>query len=532
MPVATQAKSLSAAPFPYARVTTLLFFVVFALWPMDGVFTFLSRGGVFASAGDFSIWLLTWFAPGLFTLILALWSFLREPPFRIRQSDMKPLEKQYPELARRVMALPAVRDFRFRVTLLRIPTDRPSVVAFGTWTHPYIAISDGAVALWNDARCLDAVLLHEMGHIASGDYWKANLAWHYIRWYAFVYLYGTLSYLAPALLGDATRAWGGIWNVLFGTQLFLNAILLYLCVRALYRIRELAADDFAARQLGDISALEDAFAPLVVRGLSTGDIQMGFSVGDWGNRMTRLLGWHPSDSLRLMVLHDPLMLANESNTLALIAGMAVGTVTTTYGTIETAGVLMGGMLVAGPLILLLLARQFGAQSWFQQMKLFASSATMFGAGAALAMALLLGTSTLSVISITDNQTHLRVGGDLTYHVFYMLDLILVTAVVVPVVLFGIAALVWCIARSIVRIVRANSEPPVLMVWSALAPAILLSALFLLRWWQGQPASLSAVTIIAALACLAWFILGAAVIAAVCYLKTRVRARSSTAQTGA
>ena len=314
--------------FPFAQITTILFILILFLLP----FIFLSRlllGQLYGNISnelEVAVGTLTVLQGDLIRIvpvsILALWSFLRGPVLLIRRRKMEPLEVKYPKLTDQILRWETVSRLKQKPILLRLPDDNPTIFAFGTWRYHYIAISDGALELWPEPDLFEAVFLHEIGHIANGDTWKASFALEYVNWYFILLISEFGSNTLPFLLG-LSRNGGVVYGIIFPLEGILEGLFFIIAVRYLFRLREFGADYFAWTNLGGTNSLQDAIYK-TFNWAKTGPQQLAFMSESLGNRWTRLLGFHPSTSKRLSLMLDPKELMDDVVGLAMVAGITLG----------------------------------------------------------------------------------------------------------------------------------------------------------------------------------------------------------------
>lgn len=240
---------------------------------------------------------------GVLAVLVVAWALYRAwPAWRERRRDLVALDDpESAALRAAVEGLAAAAGVR-PVPLLRVAVTDPAVAgfAYGAGRRMRLGLSGGLVVTQVlDPQAFDAVVRHELGHVADRDVRWTGYA--ICAWWSFVVVA-----LAPVVVSFATR--DAAYLLRLGWRTVALALLVGLSITALLRTRELYAD---AR------AHEWGSGPALDRLLATG--------GRPGRRRPAALRLHPRPDQRRALLADPDGLFSSSGWVALGAGIATGT---------------------------------------------------------------------------------------------------------------------------------------------------------------------------------------------------------------
>ncbi|OPG06955.1 hypothetical protein B1R27_15355 [Streptomyces sp. GKU 895] len=232
----------------------------------------------------------------------------------LRLRTLKPLGASHAPQARRIRALAERTDLRRRPLIFGARRGRHTTGVGGSPRKYYIRVSNNHLAWYElGARrrdAFDAVILHELAHLDTGDLRRYQAA-RAMRRLAFAYCFAALLTL-PTLA--ETQA------LLLITQMALLSVGVELLVRAFLRAREFRADARAA-----------AVAP---EGMSY-SAELAAQGKKARGGLGRLLARHPDAAHRLAALRDPLSVLRFPVSHALSAGffggLALSVLATVFG---------------------------------------------------------------------------------------------------------------------------------------------------------------------------------------------------------
>jgi Zn-dependent protease with chaperone function len=283
------------------------------------------------------------------TLVISLWLFLRNPRSQVRRHKMEPLAAKYPELATEFAAL-ADSLGRGQTVLLRIPGPRVTAFAFGTWRHHFLALSDGTIEIL-PADQLRAVALHELGHIMSGDVWKARLATILTVVYFALHTWVQVNDL-PRVIGKYGASVAmPLLSVLLG---YIAVLAMGLGVLLIIRIRELAADQFFLARGGGPTPLVLALSTLDSAAADIDRTVTGIAGGIRSQKIPPWLRFHPVGGKRLAVLLKPTKIADEIPILVTYGALVLAIWTSLVGDVGVTlqNTLPAALVFGAPLLLL------------------------------------------------------------------------------------------------------------------------------------------------------------------------------------
>jgi Zn-dependent protease with chaperone function len=354
---------------------------------------------------------------------------------------------------------------------LRIPNDpSPLVFAFGTWRHQYIAISDKALEVWSDEQALYAVMLHEFGHLASGDVWKTGLSFEYLKWFG---VSGAFLLLSSIFKTNFTVS---VFDILVSIGLVVTALTISVAVRFLFRIRELVADEFAINFSTDKSLI-NAFSKA---NTFKSDSEYSAVEGIYNNWLTRIFGFHPGKE-RLMLLQgkgEDIFNRGVPN-LLFAAGLLIGQFTSFHSDISLVyKLLIGGTLFFAPFFLSLSLTSSNIEKITDRAFLLLESTIKLIVGVALSFIIQVLPNTFFETNPIDGKGFLVQSPIGLYHYIALFwDTFLILMLILPLILFVV---VW-ISDITTRLVFASlgiSRP-------AIVPWLIQSPLFIFLHWEWQ-----------------------------------------------
>lgn len=481
--------------FPFNSITTTLFLLIVFLYPIILVFRLLGAqlagnlGELFSSqyTGGSTTIVLLYIENFVFVNILAIFTFLGRPSIRIHQMKMEPLQLCRPDLANEILGWNEMAPFRGKVVLLRIPTDRPEVFAFGTWRHKYIAISDGATVLWKEPKLFRAVLLHEIGHLINGDVWKASLALEYSKWMFVYQLYLLVSLILPALFNRFDKVSYGAIGLINGVYYMALAFFVLIAVRYLFRMRELGADHFAALKLSDKQVLQHALGRFATANWSANTSQpLSFLSEGVQNPFTQIMGFHPSIRMRLAVLQDPRAMIREILGLSMVAGIFVGVVISPYWGDNVLSTLFTVVVFVGIIIFFVMLVDLASEGRPQLGAYLLRSIMVFCSSVAFGLIITGMPDTWTKPSFVGSSWVLATAGELRFELGLSLDYLLFILIVLPVILFAFTFSGFLLSDAIRHLARNRPSYgfQIAMAWLAELPPILLVCWLFQQWWQG------------------------------------------------
>jgi Zn-dependent protease with chaperone function len=451
---------------PFSALTTFIFFTIILSQPL--FFIWLALFNRTTKASEF----LNLFFYMLFAVLLTLWSFLREPVVIIARYKLESLSNTRPEIVEQVLALATAINLKRTPIILRIPNNQDMLIfTFGTWRHQYIAISDQALAVWSDQQTLEAVVLHELGHLASGDIWKTGWSLQYIKW---------LGVFAVAILSSSvfgTVLVFSIGDVLRSLGLVITALAIFLAVRFLFRTRELVADEFASNFSDDIYLKKVILAKEKTSEMGNHSAFEGL----YNNGLNKLLGFHPDKKSRLMVMQGQgeNIFAQEIPGLLFVAGLLIGEFTSFYSDISLVyKIIIGGVLFFAPFFLSLSLTSSRLETTGGRAFLLLESISKLITGVALAFIVQVLPNTFFETSPVDGKSLLIHSPLGMYHYLGLFwDTLLVLMLILPVILFLV---IW--VSEVVTAFGFKSlgiHRPMIVPWLIQAP------LFIFLHWEWQ-----------------------------------------------
>ena len=452
----------------YSRLSTIIFILIICFYP--GIFLYSSL----ISSSDIFVSVLVFIGVS----ILSLWSFLRRPYILIRSKKMEYLSTSYPHLAEYIQSKKEFSQLKYPPTLLRIPSNTVYARAFGTWRTQYIAISDGAIKLWPASEDkLSPVMKHELAHVMSGDVWKTDLSYNFVIWYSFWLVFSIINTYSYSQINTEIQ---GHW-IFISTSLYV-VFFLVIATRFLLRIREFAADHYVAIELNESKDMLEAFAAIEASKLAFGKSSIAFVDNKIGNNLLALFGFHPSMNRRLRAIQDPKTLMEEMPGLMLVAGLAVGTFFTFFGTLDTVPVLILGILVIAPPLVLHALKQYFLYDLSKIMYLIIVDIFTFLSGVVVPLVLHVGINILFITNPIDGSLQMRTASSLRYTLSLLIDAVMIVIFILPLIILIIIAMSYFLAK---YMASNRSEYPLFIAWTAQFPAISLFSWFLFQWWSGN-----------------------------------------------
>lgn len=405
-------------------------------------------------------------------VVLTLWSFLREPVVIISEYKMEHLSNTRPEIVEQILYLAATVNLRYPPIILRIPNSQtPYVFTFGTWKYQYIAISDKALEIWADKKMLESVMLHELGHLASGDIWKTGWSFQYVKWFGILGLF----LLSSSVFSTVTVF--SISDVLRSLGLAITALTISLAVRFLFRIRELVADEFTLSFSVDKSLI-DAFLATAKDSRSDNN-HSAFENVYYNNWLANFLGFHPDTRSRLMVLQGrgEEIFNQVIPGLLFVAGFLIGQFTSFYSDIsQVYKVIIGGVLFFASFFLSLSLASSNIDNSADKAFLLAESTIKLITGVALLFIIQVLPSNFFETSPINGETlliHSPIG--LHHYMSLFWDTFLILTLILPLILFIVVWVSDIVTRLIFESLGINR--PIIIPWLMQAP------LFIFLTWE-------------------------------------------------
>jgi Zn-dependent protease with chaperone function len=279
-------------------------------------------------------------------IIVAVLVVAALPAWKIRRRRLQPVAEKLPAVVARVGAVAAEEGITHSPDVLwNRRSTGGDALAFGVPGHYRIALGPALVAQqYTDAPAFDAVIRHELAHIANRDVvltYLANAIWY--SWCVVA--------LVPLTIGLAASEPSFLYPV--GWRVAVMTALIYLTRNGLLRAREQYADVRASRRDGPDGAMARVLDAAPRRA---------------ADRRPALLRWHPSTTERLAIVRDPTPLLRlgvlDAFAAGLAGGIAIPTASnfvlhlTSGGTAVTTGTAAAVAVVGA-----LLGAVFGAAVW-------------------------------------------------------------------------------------------------------------------------------------------------------------------------
>lgn len=414
---------------PYLDLTTLCFVLVIGLYPL--YFVGMIIGGqldaVLAEG-------LATALNGVIILTLTIWSFLREPYIKIREFKMSPMSIQNPQMELRFNTLARKIGLKRVPILLRIPDNENSIaITFGTFTYQYIAISDRQLESMMENNTFDAIILHELGHVASGDVWKVGLSIQFTKW---LLVFETAAFIRAIIDNPDIE-------LFFITEQFITfggvlvAVFIFIATRILIQIREFAADEYVLSHLGSETELIRSLTKLMEEIQFFKIDNPNAMIGKKDGRLfSRLFSFHPDPRVRRSVTRKKEELDILIPWMAFIFGVVVSQIASYYSNVKSGPILIGWMILLGPFFLTPAIASSYNNFRISRLWMTVSSVFLFCASSALLFLIRSLPSTFFEISHATNQPVLmKAAKGLTHEIAYFFDFFFIALLVIPVVLF-------------------------------------------------------------------------------------------------
>ncbi|MCL4268630.1 MAG: M48 family metalloprotease [Anaerolineales bacterium] len=376
---------------------------------------------------------------GVIILALTIWSFLRDPYIKIRKYGMSPMSVKNPQVVIRFITLAKKIGLKKIPILLRIPDSGNSIaLTFGTFTHRYVAISDRQLESMLKNNTFDAIILHELGHIASGDIWKVGLSIQFTKW---LLVFETASFIRAVV--DSPNL-----DLFFITEQFITlggmlvAVFIFIATRILIQIREFAADEYVISHLGSETEL--------IRSLTSLMEEMHFPNVDIPNSiigsrkrglLSRLFSFHPDTRDRKSVSRKKEELDILISRMAFIFGIVVGQIASYYSNVKSGPILIGWMMLLGPFFLTPAISSLYNNNKVSRLWMTVSSVLFFCAGSALLLVIRSLPSTFYEIShATNKPVFMHVQNGLTHDMSFFFDIFFIVIIIMPFILFIIVSI--------------------------------------------------------------------------------------------
>lgn len=274
----------------------------------------------------------------------AIMLFVLTPRLVERRRRLRPLGPKLSAAQTRFDELAVDAEVAERVELRIGPAAQRDAFSYGIPLNNRIALPPAVAVRWRDAATFDAVVAHELAHVARRD---VSLAW-LVRSIGFV--------LAPVLLvpiviglvdGDVSLVLDYTWRVV------ILALVVVLLSNSLLRSREYDADIHAAAQLGDPGHVESLLA----------------KVGDPPpSRWRWLQARHPTPDQRAAAVNQPQRVTavdfEDGFTSAFLTALAVPLLVSALTTLlATFDRLSGAAVVSSVLVGPILGASVGLAMW-------------------------------------------------------------------------------------------------------------------------------------------------------------------------
>ncbi len=220
------------------------------------------------------------------------------------------------------------RYWRKQISILTFEDDGINGQSFGTWQKKFIAISDGALKKL-DEKQLEALLLHEIHHIISGDNWKASIP-RAILLFSIIPEGILLAIGSPTwLIAQGKTYW---FNILLWPIAYLGVVMASLGTLYIFRLKEFLADNFVLQEMRERNSLVALFLMIDMQKKSTLN-----KVKFLRTPNISLFAFHPTGISRIIILNEPIKFARaEYRNLAVYIGMILATITSYSGDIKLA----------------------------------------------------------------------------------------------------------------------------------------------------------------------------------------------------
>lgn len=477
----------------------MVFIAIFSLYPLFFIALFTSSSWSALSnmdSGPFFLYM-TLVALG------SVWLFLREPRMIIKKHQMEPLSKTNPDIVRRIVELATIIKMKEVPIILRIPSHRKNadvIYTFGTWRKKYIAISENGLSM--NRETLDIMLLHELGHIASGDIWKTGLATSYLKCFVIFIMCDFLtSMISMPIFIPKSFSIAIIW---INLGRVLSVFILIIAIRLMYQIREYAADEYIIRYIGNHSLTRKSL--------------MEFSVktnhnNNNSNLLSKLLNWlpgyHPGIGTRIKAINDKSILDEQIPAFFLVLGLVIGQFTSLFGNVVIGRTIVGWLILIPPFCLSLTLNTNYSPKLKDKIWLSIRSIINLAIGASLTFAFYVLPSALFVSNpLAGNSILYSIPFDLQPYLSQFLDFIFIILFLIPIFLFFQTWVFEILSIVIYRITDISQIP--FFAWLLQLPLNLFVFKSLEGWFLGQDILLETCVIFS----LIWLVWGIGVVATV------------------
>ena len=194
----------------------------------------------------------------LLPLVLSLTAVFvfTKPGHLYRKYSMQDLASRYSELAVRFKGLAQEMGIARTPELLWSPSQSREAFVFGAFGNPSVCLTEGMLRHFRDRPAeMEAVMTHELGHIANRDVARTELAEAAVRGYFWLWLsifaLQALGFIATPLLPSRQAI---TWDYSFLVS-FTYVAVLYVLMNALSQVRQSYAD-VRAINIGNEAALD------------------------------------------------------------------------------------------------------------------------------------------------------------------------------------------------------------------------------------------------------------------------------------
>lgn len=424
---------------------------------------------------------------GLGSLVLALWTFLRDPIIQIKNQKMESLSNKHPDLFDRIRNLPAYSKLRNRPDIFYIPDDSAKIFAFGSWRRQYIAISKGAIDSWDNSEYGTNMVVHEIAHITNGDVWKTGFSTHYLFWVFVLFIIDSVRNFPYSMFFTIYRPFRGglsFYDILIPLMMLLMGFAMLFAIRYMYRMIEFEADKYARENVG-LSSYVKIFILTTGKNITSYDRKhiSKTSLQEW---LFKALSFHPTLQARLSALQSPDYFIKELPGLMFIIGLAVGFVSCfNLELYNSVGIMVAGEVAIGYVALTLSVSWKTGQSFRDWLYLLSVNIASLANGVAIVFSILIGISNLFTWSVEGGDLF-RQGTDLTYALFTTVDILLIILVAVPIIVLALVVISWPLGNLVA--VKGFTWKSEWFPLASLSPALIICCTYLIRWWGGRPMS--------------------------------------------
>jgi len=376
---------------------------------------------------------------GMISLILTIWVltawfFFREPYDLMRKYQMTAMSKTHPAIMSRFVILANNLKLKKLPVLVRIPDAKtPLIFSFGTFRHQYIAISDNQLISLVKNKSLDAVLLHEIGHVAAGDVWKTGLSIQFTKWLFIL----ESTKLIQAIVGNPLKELFTITDIFITLGGVLTSIIVLWATRILIQMREFAADEYVLSHVVDTELINALNYSAIDRTYPQDHPNSFYGKGVTG-LFTRMFSFHPDTSERKKAVKDKENLIALVPRMSFIFGLVIGQVTSYFSNVSAGKILIGWMLLFGPFFLAPAIASAYNNIRAGRFWPLVNNVTLFCLGCAMSFTVhTFPNSFYELSGVTGKSIFIKSTYGFSQEVSYFFDLFFVTLLGMPLILSGL-----------------------------------------------------------------------------------------------